>query len=208
VTATGPDELAGGTDRDPVRFPVWLRVVGVVLVVLVGWFVLARTGDRDEAPPAARPGPTGATAVAPTDPVTATGYPPIEGPLRLAGDMCLDTGPRSMTVQFQVENAGQAEVTVLSVSAHLPIGGLVPTGGEAPAGTYCGTDVDPATGTVLLPGDRLPVSLGFDLPPECPAPYPVQADFALIETGSDPTTQRLHLLADLGGYDFRSCHDE
>jgi hypothetical protein len=34
----------------------------------------------------------------------------------------------------------------------------------------------------------------------------VQADVALVERGSSPTTQRLHLLSDLGGYDFASCH--
>ena len=59
---------------------------------------------------------------------------------------------------------------------------------------------------MLQPGERVPVSLGFKLPPECPAPYPVQADVAVAERGSTPTQQRLHLLNDLGGYDFPSCH--
>jgi hypothetical protein len=34
----------------------------------------------------------------------------------------------------------------------------------------------------------------------------VQADVAVAEKGSTPTQQRLHLLNDLGGYDFPSCH--
>jgi hypothetical protein len=218
VTAPERDELAGGADRDPVRLPTWVSVVGLALAVLVGWFVVARTSGGDDPGPSAHststasPGSTGSTAsadeprVAPSEPV-ATGYPPLEGPMRLIGDLCVQTqDPRTMIVEFEVENAGVHQVEVLSLSAHLPIGGLDPTGGKVPARSLCGRPVDPATSTVLQPGERVAVSLGFNLPPECPAPYPVQADVALAEQGSPPTTQRLHLLNDLGGYDFASCH--
>jgi hypothetical protein len=215
VTAPERDELAGGADRDPVRLPTWVSVVGLALAVLVGWFVVARTSGGDDPAESAHGTPTPSTAstasadapgVAPTEPA-ATGYPPLEGPLRLAGDLCVQTSdPRRMIVEFEVENAGLDQVEVLSLSAHLPIGGLDPTGGKVPARSLCGKPVDPATSTVLQPGQRMPVSLGFNLPPECPAPYPVQADVAVAEQGSTPTTQRLHLLNDLGGYDFATCH--
>jgi hypothetical protein len=212
VTAPERDELAGGGDRDPVRLPTWVGVVGLALAVLVGWFVVARTSGDDDPAASAHGTPTASTAsadeprIAPPEPV-ATGYPPLEGPLRLTGDMCVQTSdPRSMVVEFEVENAGLDQVEVLSLSAHLPIGGLDPTGGKVPARSLCGKPVDPATSTVLQPGERVPVSLGFTLPPECPAPYPVQADVAVAERGSTPTTQRLHLLNDLGGYDFATCH--
>jgi len=212
VTAPERDELAGGSDQEPVRFPPWVSVVGLVLAVLVGWFVVARTSGGDGSSPSAHSTSTSSTAsadgprVAPPSPVN-TGYPPLEGPLRQTGDLCVRTPtPGRMVVEFEVENAGLDQVEVLSLSAHLPIGGLDPTGGKAPATSLCGRPVDPATSTVLQPGERVPVSLGFKLPPECPAPYPVQADVALVARGSTPTTQRLALLSDLGGYDFPTCH--
>ena len=212
MTAPERDELAGGADRDPVRLPTWVGVVGLALAVLVGWFVVARTSGGDDPARAAHGTPTPSTAsadeprVAPPEPVN-TGYPPLEGPLRVIGGLCVQTpSPRSMIVEFEVENTSLDQVEVLSLSAHLPIGGLDPTGGKVPARSLCGQPVVPARSTVLHPGERVPVSLGFKLPPECPAPYPVQADIALHESGSTPTQQRLHLLNDLGGYDFASCH--
>ena len=211
MTAPERDELAGGADRDPVRLPTWVGVVGLAFAVLVGWFVVDRTSGGDDPARAAHGTPTASTAsadeprVAP-EPVN-TGYPPLEGPLRQTGDLCVQTPTRRiMIVEFEVENAGLDQVEVLSLSAHLPIGGLDPTGGKVPASSLCGQPVVPARSTVLQPGERVPVSLGFNLPPECPAPYPVQADVAVAERGSTPTQQRLHLLNDLGGYDFASCH--
>ena len=214
MTAPERDELAGGTDRDPVRFPTWVSMVGLALAVLVGWFVVARTSGSDDSAGPAHGTPTASSAstasadgprVAPV-PVN-TGYPPLEGPLRVIGGLCVQTpSPHSMIVEFEVENVGLDQVEVLSLSAHLPIGGLEPTGGKVPARSLCGRPVDPGTSKVLQPGARVPVSLGFNLPPECPAPYPVQADVAVAERGSTPTQQRLHLLNDLGGYDFPSCH--
>ena len=212
MTAPERDEVAGGGDRDPVRLPTWVSVVGLALAVLVGWFVVDRTSGGDDPARAAHGTPTASTAsadeprVAPPEPVN-TGYPPLEGPLRQTGDLCVQTPTRRiMIVEFEVENAGLDQVEVLSLSAHLPIGGLDPTGGKVPARSFCGRPVDPATSTVLQPGERVPVSLGFILPPECPTPYPVYADVAVAEQGSTSTTQRLALLNDLGGYDFPSCH--
>jgi hypothetical protein len=208
VTAPERDELAGGADRDPVRLPTWVSVVGLALAVLVGWFVVARTSGSDDSAPSGHGTPTASAdepGVAPPEPGP-TGYPPLEGPLRLIGDLCVQTpSPRSMILEFEVENAGLDQVEVLSLSAHLPIGGLDPTGGKVPARSLCGRPVDPATPTVLQPGERVPVSLGFNLPPECPAPYPVYADVAVAERGASAVTQRLALLNDLGGYDFASC---
>jgi hypothetical protein len=212
VTAPDRDELTGGGDRDPVRLPTWVSVVGLGLAVLVGWFVVARTSGGDDPAASAHRTPTPSTAsadqprVAPPEPVN-TGYPPLEGPLRVIGGLCVQTPTRrTMIVEFELENVGLDPVEVLSLSAHLPIGGLDPTGGKVPANSLCGQPVVPARSTVLQPGERVPVSLGFKLPPECPAPYPVQADVAVAERGSTPTQQRLHLLNDLGGYDFASCH--
>ena len=212
MTAPERDELAGGADRDPVRLPTWVGVVGLALAVLVGWFVVARTSGSDDSAASAHGTTTPSTAsadeprVAPPEPVN-TGYPPLEGPLRVIGGLCVQTPTRrTMIVEFELENVGLDPVEVLSLSAHLPIGGLDPTGGKVPANSLCGQPVVPARSTVLQPGERVPVSLGFKLPPECPAPYPVQADVAVAEKGSTPTQQRLHLLNDLGGYDFPSCH--
>ena len=61
MTAPERDELAGGTDRDPVRFPTWVSVVGLALAVLVGWFVVARTSGGDDSTPSAHSTSTAST---------------------------------------------------------------------------------------------------------------------------------------------------
>ena len=123
MTAPDRDELAGGADRDPVRLPTWVGVVGLALAVLVGWFVVARTSGSDDSAASAHGTPTPSTAsadeprVAPPEPVN-TGYPPLEGPLRVIGGLCVQTpSPRSMIVEFEVENTGPDQVEVLALVA-------------------------------------------------------------------------------------------
>ena len=199
MTADGPDELRGGTGRELPRFPRWLQAVGALALGLAVVATVARGYDSrtaDRPPPAATSTPGSAAG---------RGQPsPVSGPLR-APELCVETTDRLLTVQFTIENAAINRVTVLSVTAHLPIGGLHAAGVELPSRRFCGRPVDPATRTVLEPGQRVPVTMQFRLPDRCPAPYPVYADVAFVGRSETPGTQQLALLPDLGGYDFTSC---
>ena len=200
----GDDELAGGTGRDPVHVPRLVQVLALVLVVAAGAVVALRGRDGGPAPaPAPTSGPTGAWSSPPT-PVAGTVGPPLTGPLR-APDLCVRTMRNTLSVQFTLENVAPGRVTVLAVTARLPIGGLEATGVQLPADGTCPAVAAAGSSLVLEPGAKVPVALRFRLPPECPAPYPVYADVELVGTGETPTSQQIPLLADLGGYDFTSC---
>lgn len=201
MTGRASDELEGGSEADPVRLPPWLQVLAAVAVLsLVGFFV--GRGADSLAPavgvPSSTPSPLGGTGD--------TGDTGLAGPLTV-GALCTHTdGGASLLVQFQIENVGLARVTVLAVRPVLPMGGLRPGRVTLPRSPSCGTPAA-RTGpsTVLEPGARVGVQLAFGLPPECPAPYPVQADVDLMTAGETPGTQRLPLLGDLGGIHFAAC---
>lgn len=64
----------------------------------------------------------------------------------LTGVTCVAARPRGITVRFGLQNLGPGRLTVLSVSAHLPIGSLSPTAGRVPARRTCGgAGIEPAT---------------------------------------------------------------
>jgi hypothetical protein len=197
------DELSAGAERDLVRFPRWLSVLAAVVAVAVAGYVALRPADEtpqddqrhDSASPSA----------------PATGYPPLQGPVALTGQTCLTLDRNRMTFVFGLQNVSPAPVSVLSVSAHLPIGGLTPLGGRVPAERTCGgATVGSDRSTTLDPGDRIPVSLSFERVDDCPAPYPVQIDVALRDGPGDTQTQRVAVLPDLGSFvdDFPACAGE
>ena len=211
MTAPERDELAGGTDRDPVRFPTWVSVVGLALAVLVGWFVVARTSGGDDSTPSAH-----STSTASPHPRRPTGRGPrrrrsTPATHRWRGrcgrpvtSVCRPRARGTMVVEFEVENAGLDQVEVLSLSAHLPIGGLDPTGGMA-AGEV---PVRAAGGS----GDQHRAAArraGAGVPRVQPA---AGVPGALPGAGRRRTGRRAarprrrsgwHLLNDLGGYDFQ-----
>lgn len=201
--ARDDDELAGGSPRDPVRLPPWLQVLGAIAVLSLIGFVVGRAGGHDPGPaPAPRPRPTGVTPTSiDSNPVLTD----VTGPLR-APDLCVSTFRNTLTVLFTLENASLSRVTVLQVSARLPIGGLKAADVLLPAKPTCRAVAAAGRRLVLVPGRKVAVALQFRLPPECPAPYPVWADVYLVGRGETPMTQRIPLLNDLGGYDFTSCN--
>jgi hypothetical protein len=199
------DELAAGAERDPVRFPRWLSVLAAAVAIAAAGYLALRPGD--EAPLQGRPTSSASpSASAPLD-VAPTGYPPLEGPMALAGQTCLTFGPGRLTFVLGLQNNTLAPVSVLSVSAHLPIGGLTPLGGQVPAERTCGGATVGDRSTTLNPADRIPVSLSFQRFDDCPAPYPVQVDVAVQDQAGQIRTQRIAVLADLGGYadEFPAC---
>lgn len=200
------DELHGGPERTPRGIPRWLQPVAVtVVIVVLGALALKGPDSPGSSPdPPASADPSASSAPA-TEDVVGAGT----GPLAL-GAVCTHTdGTRSLQVQFQVLNAGIARVTVMAVRAVLPVGGLRPTRVVLPRSPSCGTPAA-RTGpsTLLEPGERVGVQLDFRLPPECPAPYPVQADIDVLVAGESPGTQRLAVLPDLGDTHFAACDQD
>src|SRR5689334_16957522 len=60
MSEPAPDELAGGSARDPLRTPGWLRLVGlVVLVGVSGWLLVAQHPATHDAGAHARHGQVG-----------------------------------------------------------------------------------------------------------------------------------------------------
>ena len=200
------DELAAGGERDPVRFPRWLSVLAAVVAVAAAGYVGLRPADV--APQQGRRTSSAfPSAPAPVSPGP-TGYPPLEGPMVLADRVRLTVGRDRLTFVFCLQNNTSAPVSVLSVSAHLPIGGLTPLGGRVPAEGSChGDTVGADRSTTLSPADRLPVSLSFVRFDDCPAPYPLQVDVAVENRLGETQTQRVVLLPDLGIFadDFPAC---
>jgi hypothetical protein len=203
VSRDAPDELQGGSERGPTRLPTWLQALGAVAVLSVALLVVRGAVRSPDPEPA--PTPT-ATSTAAPDPVATADESGLAGPLAV-GAVCTHTdGTHSLSVQFQIQNIGVGRVTVLAVRPVLPIGGLRPGKVTLPRSPDCGTPAA-RTGrsTVLPPGGRVGAQLDFGLPSECPGPYPVEADVDVLMVGESPGTQRLHLLADLGGTKFTTC---
>jgi hypothetical protein len=203
----GPDELSGGARRDPPRMPRWLPVTAAVVAAVAIAYATVRVESEPTPTDGARPPSSRSSVAAPSSPGASAVRRP-SGPLVLAGVTCVVTRPRGFTIVLGLQNAGPDRVTVLSVSPSVPTGGLSAIGGRAPARRTCGgVDVDPGTRLVLEPGDRLPVSLSFETPKDCPAAHPVAADVDVIGSHETPETQRVPVLADLSGHEdrFAAC---
>jgi len=198
----GRDELQGGSDRHPVRWPLWLRVLsGVVLALGIGWVAVEGSGDAglgDGAEGGVTPSSSASDVVPP-------GTPPSIG---VAGPPCVETDHRhELTVSVGIENLDTRRVYVRDFEPVLPLDGLSVTGGSL-GSESCG-DVEAAQGGSLAPGEAVVLTMTFDLPDDCPAPYPVRVD---VVTSTEPDGRTFHdelgVLNDLGEVTFRQCGGE
>lgn len=200
------DELQGGSDRHPVRWPPWLRLVaGLVVAVGVGWAAIEGL-DNGGLGGGAEGGVSASSSSSgqPSD-VVPPGTPPTIG---VAGPPCARTDHRrELTVSVGIENVDTRRVYVQGFRPVLPMGGLRATGGSM-GFELCG-DVARTQDTSLEPGQAIVVTMAFALPDECPAPYPVQVE-VMTATEPDGTVFRkqLGVLNDLGGLRFRQCRGE
>ncbi len=208
------DELSGGATREPVRLPRVVSVLaGLVALATVG-FLASRPGPDPAAMDGAAPTSSASSRADLFSPVpgpgsqSRVGLPLAAGPLDIDGRPCATTVRRTLTVQFALVNQSVSRVTVVSASGSLPIGGREPAETRLPADVVCGTRVERGTSLVLEPGQRVPVSLRFALPAECPAPYPVTVAVELIGRFETPLHQELTVLPDRGGYDFTTCEHQ
>jgi len=206
MTEPRPDELQGGAEREPLGWSRGVRVaIAFAAVVMVGFLATRLDGGADQADPS--PSPSRSTS--PTQlalPDDAADVQPLSqpGPFGI-GSVCARTDHRErLTVVVDLSNGSLDRVTVLDVTAALPIGGPTLTGVRLPA-KPCSPGVAGGTNLLMRPRGTVSAALRFRLPPECPAPYPVQAVVSYLGAGEQPRTQRLHLLNDLGNLEFDSC---
>jgi hypothetical protein len=120
----------------------------------------------------------------------------------VAEQICARAGPGTLTVSFQLVNAGAAPVRVVAVRPELPLGMLRPTGVSMTGGGGCGRAAQPAGSGPLAAGAAIPVTLTFALLDPCPKPAPVQAD---VDVAGNAATVLVPLLVDLGQVSFRGC---
>ena len=174
-------------------------------VVIAGVVSLRRGVDpvRSQpptSPPAAQmPPPPGQVVPLPTG-----SLPPV--PALLVGEVCrpVRTDGRSrLDVTFTLVNTATRPVTLIRVKPALPLGGLRALNTEYRAGT-CAAPGGARNAGDVRPAGSLLVVLRLALPPECPAPYPVEADLTERSNGRT-VTSGIHLLSDLGGIRFTTC---
>ena len=208
MTEPRPDELQGGAEREPLGWSRGVKVsLAVAAVVVVGFLSTRLDGSAEQADPSPSPSPI--RSASPTQlalPDDTVDVQPLSqpGPFGIQS-VCARTDHRErLTVVVDLSNGSLDRVTVLDVTASLPIGGLTLTGVKL-AAKPCSPGVAGGTDLLMRPRGTVSAALRFRLPPECPTPYPVQAVVTYLGAGEQPRTQRLHLLNDLGELDFENC---
>ena len=207
MTEPLPDELRGGAEREPLGWPRGVKVAAAVVAVAVVGFLSTRVDGGSEQ--AVDPSPSPSRSTSPTQlavPDEVDVQPPLSqpGPFGIHA-VCAHTDHRErLTVVVDVSNGSLDRVTVLAVTAALPIGGPTLTGVRLPA-KPCSPEAAGGRALLMRPRGTVSAALRFRLPPECPTPYPVQAVVSYLGAGEQPRTQRLHLLNDLGDLEFDTC---
>jgi hypothetical protein len=148
-----------------------------------------------------RPTRVGASATAPLslDPTTLFSLELTQG----AGACSVQSG-RHLTLGVQVTNQSTVPVTLESVKAVLPLGGLTEVSWRwAPCGaipqTLAGHEVD-----ILQPGDSTWLTMLFSVQHGCPAPLPVQFTIGYLATGHS-VTANLPGFPDLTQVPYTGC---
>jgi hypothetical protein len=200
------DEISGG-DRPPRRGRTVLFVlIGVIVAVA------AVTSLRRGVDPPALPRASNGPSQLPAPP----GVVPPPTPVLALGDVCrpvTPSSPVSLAVSFTLRNNSAKPVRLTAVSPNRPEAGLKERGYTIRAGSC------PPTGTLLTdnrlgrarpvvvrPASFVVATLYFELPDECPTPYPVQAVVSEQADAAAPTIDTDYtLLSDLGGVSFPNC---
>lgn len=192
------DEVSGGPA--PSRGRAVLLVLVAVVLVAVGVTALRRGVTA----PVAAPVPPRSPAAS-QGPTASVAFGDVCRPVRV-------TGPSALDVSFSLRNNGSAPISLLAVTAELPLGGLKERGYTIRSGTC-------ASAGPTLSDNRLerfnPVEVGlagwvvatlhFALPDVCPKPYPVSV---VVSEAQDPAAPPIDthypVLPDLGEVSFPS----
>lgn len=207
-----PDELEGGSTRDPLRAPRWLRVATLLAVACVaGWVLVARDG-----PPVAvgHPGgsPTPATSPRDADRVAAV---PAQRAVVLGSQpgllgvraVCLRAGrDHGMSLGVDLVNGRLARTTLLAVTRVATAGDSARGGATLPAPRTCDGRAAVRDSLVMRPGGVVPLRIdlrGTDL---CGGrPVSVQVDVSFLGPGESPATQHLDLHPDPDELAVQAC---
>ena len=184
------DELAGGSARDPLRAPGWLRVTALLAVAcLAAWALLAR---HDPAPPGATLGAPVRPGVVPAQRSVVLGSQP--GLLGVHA-MCVRTG-RDHAVWLGVDlvNGRLARTTLLAVTRVARPGESTQGDATLPARRTCNGQPVKRDSLVMRPGGIVPMRIGLRQQDLCGArPVSVQVDVSFLGPGEQPAAQRLDL---------------
>lgn len=185
------EELSHGA-AEPARVPLggWIGLALASVLAGVAFMVL-------NGPPPVEPGPR----------------PGLEAPGLAArppgvlsiGAVCppVTDGPDVLAVSFELQNLSGSPLTLLDVQPVPPAGGLSPTG-VVTAGGSCRVPGVDRPGGLLRPEEIQLITLRFDLPAECPQPYPVQVRVGLRAEQMVGTTTA-PVRRDLGEVRFDTC---
>jgi len=185
-----PDDDPGRSAR--VNPLVW---VAIALAALVGGFLLL--GGGGALAPDRLPAPAPALSSRPPGPNERQ----YLGVTRICGPVT--DGRRRLAISFEVSNVSPVPVTVNSVAALLPQGGLRQLGPAARGGS-CDLAGKLALGGSIPAGQSDFYTLTFALPKTCPARYPVQVRIGFGANGFTETSLSL-LYSDLSVPDFDAC---
>jgi hypothetical protein len=199
MSAPAPDELAGGSARDPLRTPGWLRLAGLVaLVGVCGWLVV-----RD-GPPTSGAGPPGGRPTPVAEPGTpaALGLLPAQRAVLLGSQpgllgvrsTCIRPGrDHAVTLGVDLVN-GRLSRTTLLAATRVTDDGATRGGATLPARRTCAGRPATRASLVMEPGGVVPLRVRLREQDVCGTrAVSVQLDLAFLGPGEQPTTQRLAL---------------
>jgi hypothetical protein len=190
------EHLGGFEPRDPGRRRYVWAAVGVVLVVVVGWSLTV--GRPESLPPTPSPSPT------PTQSRTVFSTP--TNPLHL-DERCepVTDGTDVLQLSFTLVNASDEGAELTNVRPILPMDALQPIKTEVSLG-HC---YDPLTSEdpshLVAVGESVHVRFTLKLPPDCPQPYPVNAEVTIGQPENSDRRYGVALYPDLGGIAFDTC---
>jgi hypothetical protein len=193
------EELSQGEDQDeePAGLgPIgWIAIAVVCVLAGVVFLVLRDSGEPVADP---QPQPTSSAPSQPLDPakrlVIASTCAPVTD------------GRKALAVSFELQNVGTIDITLIEVQPVLPLPGLRARGPVTAGGT-CERPGSQSPGGLITPGSKQLITMRFRLPPECPAPYPVQVWLRLRANQMVGTTTT-PIYNDLGAVHFDTCPSE
>jgi len=195
-----PDELAGGSARDPVRAPGWLRAAALVaFLCLAGWVVVVHdgpltsgAGHGDISAPTAVPPAAALLGLLPAQRAVVLGSQPGLLGVRT---MCV-RGGRDHTVSLGVDlvNGRLARTTLLAATRVADDGVAMRGGATLPARRTCDGRRATRGSLVMDPGGVVPLKVQLQEQDVCGAgPVSVRVDVSFLGPGEQPATQRLDL---------------
>ena len=205
-----PDELAGGSARDPLRAPGWLRVAALVAVAcLAGWVLVAQhlsaddPGSPEAGSPVAGPAPIRLVPSPAQRAVVLGSQPGLLG----VRAVCLRAGPdHALSMGIDLVNGRLARTTLLAATRVAAVGEPTRGGTTLPARRTCDGRPAARDSLVMRPGGVVPLRVGLQATDLCGAgPVSVQVDVSFLGPGESPATQRLDLHPDPKELDVHAC---